>query len=187
MEFVEKIAEKCGISKEQAEKVVAFLKDHSDEVLEYLGKNDTVKGMADKVGLGGLFDRAVRRCYDDQPVTACNFGDERGSRRKDRGRRRRRCGVGSAARDRGHRPALLEQAERDRRSGATGPDQGDGALSFFHGKVKATAVRRTPLPASSGGRTRSGATSRNGTSTKARSHMRGCGTTKSSVSMSRSE
>ena len=56
MEFVEKIAEKCGISKEQAEKVVAFMKEHSDEVIEYLGKNDTVKGMADKVGLGGLFD-----------------------------------------------------------------------------------------------------------------------------------
>jgi hypothetical protein len=55
MDFIARIAEKCGISHEQAEKVVAFMKDHSDEVIEFLGKNDTVKGIAGKVGLGGLF------------------------------------------------------------------------------------------------------------------------------------
>ncbi|HTM22145.1 MAG TPA: hypothetical protein VL172_16610 [Kofleriaceae bacterium] len=56
MDLIARLTEKCGISKEQAEKVVDYLKEHSDEVVEYLGKSDTVKGIAGKVGLGGLFD-----------------------------------------------------------------------------------------------------------------------------------
>jgi hypothetical protein len=56
MDFITNLTEKCGISREQAEKVVAYLKDHSDEVVEFLGKSDTVKDMAGKVGLGKFFE-----------------------------------------------------------------------------------------------------------------------------------
>jgi hypothetical protein len=56
MDLVGRLTEKCGISREQAEQVVDFLKEHSDEVIEYLGKSDTAKNLADKVGLGKLFE-----------------------------------------------------------------------------------------------------------------------------------
>jgi len=55
VDLIARLTEKCGISREQAEKVVAYLKEHSDEVVEYLGNSDTVKDMADKVGLGKFF------------------------------------------------------------------------------------------------------------------------------------
>jgi len=50
-DFVAKMVEKVGIDKATAEKVLAFLKDHSDEALEYLKKS----GLADKLpgGIGG--------------------------------------------------------------------------------------------------------------------------------------
>jgi hypothetical protein len=52
-EFLAKMSEKCGIDKKTAEKVVAFLKDHADDVAEYVTKS----GMKDKLpgGLGKLF------------------------------------------------------------------------------------------------------------------------------------
>ncbi len=56
-EFVAKLADKVGIDKATAEKVVAFLKDHADEAVELLGKTGLKDklpgGLGDK--LGGLF------------------------------------------------------------------------------------------------------------------------------------
>lgn len=52
-EFIAKMSEKVGIDKATAEKVVAFLKDHADDVAKYV----TESGMKDKLpgGLGKLF------------------------------------------------------------------------------------------------------------------------------------
>lgn len=54
-EFVTQMAEKVGISKEQAESVVEFLKENSSKVPELLS-SDAVSGLKDKLpgGLGGL-------------------------------------------------------------------------------------------------------------------------------------
>jgi len=51
-EFAEKMAEKVGIDKSTANKVIDFLKDHADEAVELLGKT----GIADKLP-GGLGDK----------------------------------------------------------------------------------------------------------------------------------
>ena len=51
-EFVQKMAEKVGIDKSTAEKVIDFLKEHADEAVEMLGKT----GIADKLP-GGLGDK----------------------------------------------------------------------------------------------------------------------------------
>ena len=51
-DFVNKMVEKVGIDKATAMKVIDFLKDHSDEALEYLKKS----GVADKLP-GGLGDK----------------------------------------------------------------------------------------------------------------------------------
>ncbi|HEY5934025.1 MAG TPA: hypothetical protein VIU61_05315 [Kofleriaceae bacterium] len=51
-EFAEKMAEKVGIDKSTATKVIDFLKDHADEAVELLGKT----GIADKLP-GGLGDK----------------------------------------------------------------------------------------------------------------------------------
>ena len=52
-EFAEKMADKVGISKDTAMKVIDFLKDHSEEAVELISKS----GLKDKLpgGLGGLF------------------------------------------------------------------------------------------------------------------------------------
>lgn len=52
-DFVNKMVEKVGIDKSTAEKVIAFLKDHADEAVEYLQKS----GVKDKLpgGIGKLF------------------------------------------------------------------------------------------------------------------------------------
>ncbi len=52
-DIIEGLTEKVGIDKETAEKVVAFLKDHADEIPALLAK----AGLADKLpgGLGKLF------------------------------------------------------------------------------------------------------------------------------------
>jgi hypothetical protein len=56
-EFAEKMAAKVGIDKATAAKVIAFLRDHSDEAVELLGKSGLKDklpgGLGDK--LGGLF------------------------------------------------------------------------------------------------------------------------------------
>jgi hypothetical protein len=53
-EIIEGLIAKTGISKEQAEAVLTFLKENGPKVIELLG-NDTVAGVADKLpgGLGG--------------------------------------------------------------------------------------------------------------------------------------
>jgi hypothetical protein len=52
-DFVNQMVAKTGISKDQAEKVIAFLKEHANEVPKLLGQ----AGIADKLpgGLGGMF------------------------------------------------------------------------------------------------------------------------------------
>ena len=52
-DFVEKMVEKVGIDKATAEKVIAFLKDHSEDALKFLQSS----GVKDKLpgGLGKLF------------------------------------------------------------------------------------------------------------------------------------
>ena len=54
-EFVNKLVEKVGIDKATAEKVVAFIKDHADEIPKLIG-NDP-KSLMDNAGgmLGGFF------------------------------------------------------------------------------------------------------------------------------------
>ncbi len=51
-EFIGQMAEKVGISEEQAKQVIAFLKDNADKVPELLG-SDALDGIKGK--LGGLF------------------------------------------------------------------------------------------------------------------------------------
>ena len=55
-ELVNKMVEKVGISRETAEKVVAFLKEHAAEVPKWL-QSDAAQDLLNKVrgGLGGLF------------------------------------------------------------------------------------------------------------------------------------
>ena len=52
-DFMQKMVDKVGIDKSTAEKVVAFLKDHATEAVEYLQKS----GVKDKLpgGLGKMF------------------------------------------------------------------------------------------------------------------------------------
>ena len=51
------MVEKVGISKEQAEKVIAYLKENSDDVLKWLQEKGAVDAVKDKLpgGLGDLF------------------------------------------------------------------------------------------------------------------------------------
>lgn len=53
--FITQLAESVGISKEQAEQVIAFLKQHADQLPAILG-DDTIGSLANKLpgGLGGL-------------------------------------------------------------------------------------------------------------------------------------
>ena len=51
-EFAEKMADKVGIDKDTATKVIDFLKDHADEAVALLSKS----GIADKLP-GGLGDK----------------------------------------------------------------------------------------------------------------------------------
>ncbi|MFN0250357.1 MAG: hypothetical protein ACKV2T_25990 [Kofleriaceae bacterium] len=52
-EFVNKMVEKVGIDKDTANKVITFLKEHSDDAIKYLQES----GIKDKLpgGLGKLF------------------------------------------------------------------------------------------------------------------------------------
>ncbi len=54
-EFVSNMAQKVGISEEQARGVIEFLKENSDQVTNLLS-SDAVEGIKDKLpgGLGGL-------------------------------------------------------------------------------------------------------------------------------------
>lgn len=51
-QFIAQMAEKVGISEEQAKQVIEFLKENSDKVPELLG-SDMVDNIKDK--LGGFF------------------------------------------------------------------------------------------------------------------------------------
>lgn len=51
-DFVNKMVDKVGIDKATAEKVIEFLKEHSDDAVKYLQSS----GMADKLP-GGLGDK----------------------------------------------------------------------------------------------------------------------------------
>ena len=51
-EFAEKMADKVGIDKETANKVIEFLKDHAEDAVALLSKS----GIADKLP-GGLGDK----------------------------------------------------------------------------------------------------------------------------------
>ncbi len=51
-DFIAQMAEKVGISEEQAKQVIEFLKENADKVPELLG-GDVVDNIKDK--LGGLF------------------------------------------------------------------------------------------------------------------------------------
>ncbi len=50
--FIGQMAEKVGISEEQAKQVIEFLKDNADKVPELLG-SDALSGIKEK--LGGFF------------------------------------------------------------------------------------------------------------------------------------
>lgn len=52
-DFINQMVTKTGISKEQAEKVIAFLKEHATELPKLIGQ----AGVVDKLpgGLGGMF------------------------------------------------------------------------------------------------------------------------------------
>lgn len=52
-EFIDKMAEKVGIDRATAEKVVEFLKDHAGEALELLEKSSLKSKLPG--GLGNLF------------------------------------------------------------------------------------------------------------------------------------
>lgn len=54
-EIVSQMAEKVGISPEQAQQVVQFLMEHKDDILGFLG-SDALDSIKDKLpgGLGGL-------------------------------------------------------------------------------------------------------------------------------------
>lgn len=51
-DFINQMVSKTGISKEQAEKVIAFIKEHADELPKLIAQS----GIADKLpgGLGGM-------------------------------------------------------------------------------------------------------------------------------------
>ena len=55
-QFIGQMAEKVGISEEQAKSVIEFLKENAEKVPELLG-SDALDGIKDKLGekLGGLF------------------------------------------------------------------------------------------------------------------------------------
>lgn len=51
------LVSKVGISKEQAEQVLTYLREHSDEVLKWLQESSVAQSVKDKLpgGLGKLF------------------------------------------------------------------------------------------------------------------------------------
>jgi hypothetical protein len=53
-ELVNQLVDRVGIDKETAQKVADFLQEHASEVPGWLSKNETIKSLADKFGLGGL-------------------------------------------------------------------------------------------------------------------------------------
>jgi hypothetical protein len=55
--IIEGLVEKVGISKEQADKVIEYLKENSGQVVEWLQEKGITDAVKDKLpgGLGGLF------------------------------------------------------------------------------------------------------------------------------------
>lgn len=58
-EMIQQLVVKTGISKEQAQGVVQFLKDNAHKLPEWLGDTELSKNLASKLpgGLGGLLGR----------------------------------------------------------------------------------------------------------------------------------
>ena len=56
-DFVEGLIEKCGLSKEQAEKVVDYVQDNAPKVMEWLQSSGAAEKLKDALpgGLGKLF------------------------------------------------------------------------------------------------------------------------------------
>jgi hypothetical protein len=55
-ELMEGLVTKCGLSKEQGVKVVAYLEEHAHELPKLLGSTDIGKGLVEKlpVGVGSM-------------------------------------------------------------------------------------------------------------------------------------
>jgi hypothetical protein len=58
-EMINGLIQKTGISREQAQSVVQFLKDNAHKVPEWLGSSEAGKDLINKLpgGLGGLFGK----------------------------------------------------------------------------------------------------------------------------------
>lgn len=58
-ELIQGLVQKVGLSPEQAQQVVVFLKDNAHKLPEWLGQSDLGKDLAGKLpgGLGGLFGK----------------------------------------------------------------------------------------------------------------------------------
>ncbi len=55
-EFINGLVEKTGISKEQAEKVIDFLKEHAEDIPKMIGQNEFLHGLAEKLP-GGIGEK----------------------------------------------------------------------------------------------------------------------------------
>ncbi|PKN55718.1 MAG: hypothetical protein CVU56_19890 [Deltaproteobacteria bacterium HGW-Deltaproteobacteria-14] len=55
MELIDGLMQKVGLSKEKAEEVLKFLKENAAKIPEWVGQNETLSKVADKLpgGLGG--------------------------------------------------------------------------------------------------------------------------------------
>ncbi len=54
-ELVNQLVDKVGLERETAQKVADFLQEHASDVPRWLAKNETLKGLMDRFGLGGVF------------------------------------------------------------------------------------------------------------------------------------
>jgi hypothetical protein len=53
-ELVNQLVERVGLERETAQKVADFLQEHASDVPRWLAKNETIKGLIDKFGLGNV-------------------------------------------------------------------------------------------------------------------------------------
>ncbi len=55
-EFISELMKKVGLDRSTAEKVFGFVKDNATKIPQWIASGP-VKGIAEKVGLGGLVDK----------------------------------------------------------------------------------------------------------------------------------
>jgi hypothetical protein len=48
-DFIEKLVSKVGISREQADKVIALIKEHADDIPKWIASTDIGKNVVDKL------------------------------------------------------------------------------------------------------------------------------------------